>query len=387
MLNILGITIEPPGNAGGGALGIKQTLMTLQKIGRVDYICPYNNDESLKECNNVKFFQFCNNIILRIYYLFCRGATSAYCASWGKIYKTIKWENYDIVSIDKTQEGYILNDIRRKGKTAIVRAHNVEYDYYKNIYRLDNTIKNYVRYKLAYINEKYVINNADAVICLSQKDCERFKELYACPSQKLFINPVCLGQILDDFREEYIDLPSKYFLITGSLWYGANCEGIIWFINKVWKRFSLDERCGYSLVLAGSRPSKKLKKIVNELDDVYIVDSPKRMTKIFQNAYIYIAPILSGAGMKVKVAEALSYGLNIFATEHALQGYDIDEGLWCLKNEEDFISAMKKAFNAELSLIDKKLLLDHFKEKYSLEKSMQNYSEIIQKMRINYDKG
>lgn len=50
------------------------------------------------------------------------------------------------------------------------------------------------------------------------------------------------------------------------------------------------------------------------------------MDPYFNNAELYIAPIFDGAGMKVKVAEALSYALPVVGTSHAFEGYAIQNG-------------------------------------------------------------
>lgn len=46
------------------------------------------------------------------------------------------------------------------------------------------------------------------------------------------------------------------------------------------------------------------------------------MAQIFESADIYFAPVREGSGMKTKVAEALSHGLPVVATPHALSGYE-----------------------------------------------------------------
>ena len=52
-----------------------------------------------------------------------------------------------------------------------------------------------------------------------------------------------------------------------------------------------------------------------------------------------ILPIFSGSGMKVKTCESLMYGKNILATDEALEGYAIEEGVsaWRCNTAEEFI--------------------------------------------------
>ena len=78
----------------------------------------------------------------------------------------------------------------------------------------------------------------------------------------------------------------------------------------------------YRLVVAGRNPGKDLKQLIAETERVALIDSPEDMAPFFQNADMYVAPVFSGAGMKVKVAEALSYGLTVIGSHHALIGYE-----------------------------------------------------------------
>ena len=56
-----------------------------------------------------------------------------------------------------------------------------------------------------------------------------------------------------------------------------------------------------------------------------------------------MAPVLHGAGIKVKVAEALSFGLPIIGTSHAWIGYEnIKEGKTVADLSEDFLEALLK---------------------------------------------
>ena len=126
-------------------------------------------------------------------------------------------------------------------------------------------------------------------------------------------------------------------LITGSLWFGPNYDGIKWFIQNCYSKIIVKTQ----LVIAGYKPNPELKELAN-IYDIDVIDSPIDMEPYFKAADIAIAPVFDGAGMKVKVAEALSYGLPVVGTTHAFTGYDIVEGKnsWCTDTEQGFIDAI-----------------------------------------------
>ncbi|MDZ4133428.1 MAG: glycosyltransferase family 4 protein, partial [Dethiobacteria bacterium] len=77
--------------------------------------------------------------------------------------------------------------------------------------------------------------------------------------------------------------------------------------------------------IAGSNPGNEIKSLVSSYKNIELIDTPGDMKPYFENASVYLAPIFSGAGMKVKVAEALSFGLPIVGTNHAFNGYRITD--------------------------------------------------------------
>ena len=98
-MRVLGITFETPGEKGGGAIGIKQTLISLLGCGEVDYVCPENHHPILQQCHKAFFLRETSAILKRLYYLFTAHATSCYYESWKKISSLLDWNQYDAVCI------------------------------------------------------------------------------------------------------------------------------------------------------------------------------------------------------------------------------------------------------------------------------------------------
>lgn len=199
--------------------------------GEVDYVCPETHHSILQQCHKVFFLRETTAIIKRLYYLFTAHATSCYFESWKEISSSLDWNKYDAVCIDKTQEPYFLQDAKKHGLKTIVRAHNVEYDYYRNLYRISPTLRNFIRSIYAKKNEAYILENADKILCITPEDKRRFIELYGVDDNKLEIVPVCLDANSDETSSQQCRVDDdtlrdkQYLLITGSLWYGPNAEG------------------------------------------------------------------------------------------------------------------------------------------------------------------
>ena len=375
-MNILFITFIPPEKTSGGAIGIRQSLLSLLSNGNniVDYVGPYTSDSVLDKCRKKYYYKKDNSIISRLYHAVRYKACSVYAKSWESIENELDWERYDVVNLERSLNFYIVDSAKKYSKYVIVRFHNIECDYYDNVYRHNGGIINKIKSYIAFYYEKNIAKCADALIPITEKDAQRIGELYSAARDKMFINPVCVASVEADLSPEITDLPSKYYLVTGSLWYGPNADGIMWFIDNVWREVvSSQTMDDVYLIVAGGKPNQKLRDKVNMSVRVRLVDTPDDIDPYFRNAYAYIAPIFNGAGMKVKIAEALSYGLNVYGTKHAFIGYEHTRGVHLINTKKEFYSAIVN----EDSRVDSRIIKDDFEKKYSLNHSIQFYNKLL----------
>ena len=194
------------------------------------------------------------------------------------------------------------------------------------------------------------------------------------------------GFVAEIWSQLIIDAAQKnpYLLITGSLWFGPNADGAAWFIKNVWHKLVGDEHYiskVYKMVIAGSKPGKEILSLKSCHKSIELVDSPRDMKPYFERALIYLAPIFSGAGMKVKVAEALSYGLPVIGTSHALTGYKITDRKNGYRADDAaaFINAMEHY--TRLTVEDKQIMRGKsrqlFQDDHSIEISKKLFRRLI----------
>jgi hypothetical protein len=80
-------------------------------------------------------------------------------------------------------------------------------------------------------------------------------------------------------------------------------------------------------VIAGSRPSDALREQIERHENTELYADFKSKEDIIPRFSLILAPDFSGAGMKVKIADALSMGCMVAATDEALVGYEETQGL------------------------------------------------------------
>lgn len=104
-------------------------------------------------------------------------------------------------------------------------------------------------------------------------------------------------------------------LMVGHFGRAENHDGAAWFLLNCWPRVRRAVP-GARLVLAGAGSSLDLCG-----PDVTVTGWLESLEPCYRRAAVVIAPLLSGAGLKFKVAQAMAHGLPVVATTVAADGY------------------------------------------------------------------
>lgn len=122
---------------------------------------------------------------------------------------------------------------------------------------------------------------------------------------------------------------------VGTFVYSANCEGVHWFVQKVWplilKRFP-----GARLRLAGERGENMF-----QGPNVETLGWVGNMEDEMANWSLAIVPLLVGGGTRIKVPEAFSRKCPVVSTSLGCYGYNVQNGreLLIADKPEDFAAS------------------------------------------------
>ncbi len=123
-----------------------------------------------------------------------------------------------------------------------------------------------------------------------------------------------------------------------------NREGIVWFIKNIFPRIK-ENYPEISVNIAG-RESEKINELKG-LDGVNVKGFVKNSSDFLLENGIFIAPLISGSGVKIKVLEALSLGLPCVLTEIAAEGLDLPTTINISKTADDFTNDLLQLINNE----------------------------------------
>jgi glycosyltransferase involved in cell wall biosynthesis len=255
----------------------------------------------------------------------------------------------DVVFLDTSSLGWVALLTRWLApKTRVICFfHNVEFDFQRERSRSEGR-----RYLLSaaaeYVNEWLSVRSAHRLLTLTGEDAQRVTRLYGRRPDHLW--PVCLSDAQFEVELPAPELRDDAVLFVGSGFF-ANREAVAFLLYQVAP--ALAKRGNTRIRIAGSGFSRA--EWQGDIPpNVDLLGRVPNLTACYRQARAFVAPVFSGAGMKVKVAEALMYGLPVIGSPLALRGYvekDRDTPhLIEADTPESFVEAIEACFNASRSL-------------------------------------
>jgi len=177
------------------------------------------------------------------------------------------------------------------------------------------------------------------------------------------------------------------FLNTGEsknvIFYGAmnreeNYKSVIWFIEKVWGYIDDNDA---KLYIIGNNPNKKLYEYA--CDDVIITGFVDDVSRFFMNACCMVAPLLLGAGIKIKILEAMSAGIPVLTNDIGIEGVfakpDID--YYHCNTAKDYIAKLNEIMDgfSNRDIIGRNAQY-FITQNYDYNKTAKEFLELIEKI-------
>ena len=127
--------------------------------------------------------------------------------------------------------------------------------------------------------------------------------------------PVCVSkENIKQIAENPFCGNKRHILFVGT-YYLPNIQGLHWFCDTVFDNVKEN----YDIWVIG----KGLEKVRDEFDDddIHVIGFVDSLSEYYSYADMVIAPLTDGGGMKIKTAEAISYGKMFLGSSESLYGY------------------------------------------------------------------
>jgi len=193
--------------------------------------------------------------------------------------------------------------------------HNVEWQYYESLSYLTTDVLEKLYYfieslKLQRIEPKVVLH-ADEILTLSFSDQAYYREMKT--------NTHLIPAFHPNTAVESPTGRGEYVLFHGKLSVPDNDKAAQWLIEEVFASIDIP------FVIAGMEPSWRLRELADRYDHVSIVENPDetQMINLIKNAHINLLISFQGAGIKLKLLNALFRGRFCIVNDEMVSGMDL----------------------------------------------------------------
>lgn len=308
-------TIDVKSKSGGG-------VYTNSIIKRIPSYCDITLIELYR---NQKPLYHIFRKILSVFKSFLSGKPSTVIYHSGLLGKEINWifqKSWDIVFFDHLETTLLLDKLNYAKSVYI--SHNIEFMVSR--YKFPSFLFLLAYYEGCMLKryEISIIKKTNAVISISQDEINFYK--------KYNLNSLMLNPTFDPYCKELIsshvdDSNILKIGFLGSRYWKPNYIAMSYFINKICPLLKI--KCKVLIVGKGW----SLNEVSNITNNSLNTNNPNvefipqgfvdKLDDFWSEIDIFLAPITSGAGVNVKVCEALHYGIHVVGSEFSFRGIDI----------------------------------------------------------------
>jgi glycosyltransferase involved in cell wall biosynthesis len=281
----------------------------------------------------------------------------------------------DCILLEWTQVALMVNRIKKLYPNAkyIAVEHDIAFQKYQRMYEASRgavAIKEGLRYRSLQKAELTALRQIDLIVTLSQKDKAILVD-HGLTSEA--IHPII--PYFSSYKDVRYNSESSVILFFGAMDRPENYLSIAWFIEAVYQTHLSDF---YSLCIVGAHPHQSLEKYRSE--KISITGYVQDIRPYLAGSMCKVAPIIRGAGIKIKVIEAMSAGLPVIGNAIAIEGIPAQDGVHYLHAEkpEEYV----RLFDAiRIGRIDLRALSGNAKkfiaDTFDIDKSYNNYKKAI----------
>jgi glycosyltransferase involved in cell wall biosynthesis len=245
--------------------------------------------------------------------------------------KKLLSKSFDLVLFEGLYTTPYLDTCRKFSRaTLAVRTHNAEFKIWDELTHVTNGIKKWYLNKLTQSLKAYEIkalNSCDIVLALSDEDRKDLQNIGV--RAPFVLIPFSLPEI--ETKKDYSN-PEFYFI--GSMNWEPNRQAVKVLKEKIFPVIH-NKIPEARLNLAGSFMKEVIR---NEDESVRILGFINDPFELFRQKGVFLCPIYSGSGIRIKLMEALAAGATVITTSIGARGIpNADELMIIADTDEQFI--------------------------------------------------
>jgi glycosyltransferase involved in cell wall biosynthesis len=301
----------------GGVFDLFQKIKALHAAGVILHLhCfEYGRGEQpvLNEfCAEVRYYSRCEGhkgFSHKLPYIVCSRSSS-------QLLDRLLQDEYPIL-LEGIHCSYLLNDERFAGRRIVLRLHNVEYQYYRQLYHSERSLLK----KLYYLHESNLLRSYEhriagkvKILTVSEKDREQYRTEFGAGNIQTL--PVFLP--FEDVRTR--EGTGCFCLYHGNLSVPENEQAVVWLLKNVFPSLELP------LIISGRQPSARLVRLIHQFPLVCLIANPseEELQDLIAKAQVNILPSFNCTGIKLKLLNALYNGRHCIVNHGMVNGTGLE---------------------------------------------------------------
>ena len=256
-----------------------------------------------------------------------------------------------------------LNDDRLMGRIKIVRTHNIEHEYYKNLEIVEKRFFKKIYFKTEGKKlERFekIFKKADYVAAISPADAMALSTRYKNVHHITAFHPNEAVKIKEGI--------GKFCLYHGNLEVGENNEAALYLVNQVFSKIKTP------LIIAGRKPSKELVSAVSNYSHISIKANinTQDIDELIKTAQINVLPTFQATGIKLKLLVALFTGRHCIVNSPMVANTGLEKLCSIQDSPESMTKEISRLFELQFDMQEKQkreaILIENFSNENNVKK-------------------
>lgn len=231
----------------------------------------------------------------------------------------------------------------KKSIVQFLNHHNIESAMmFRRAKKVTNIFKKLYFYQEAWKlsgYEKKVINKFCCNFTVSEEDEATLKRINPTCRTSVIANGVDTSYFYNDSKR----IPSETLIFAGGMRWYPNKDAMLFFTKDIWPLIK-KQKPHIKMVLIGKYPPRSLIEISQSDENFIIKGFVEDVRPYFAESMVYVCPIRDGGGTRLKILDALSFGIPIVATSVGAEGIKVTHGknILIADEPEDFAAQVVK---------------------------------------------
>lgn len=249
---------------------------------------------------------------------------------------------------------YYLRHPLLQHRFKVVRAHNIEHQYYQQLAAKPGSFlsKTYFKLESRLLRSfEHQLQAAQAIYTLTAADAQFFKGIY----------PKMEVQSIGPFHQ-YNAVVSElglgqYALYQGNLQHPENVEAVLFLLQQVVPQVTMQ------VIIAGRKPSDALQQAIKKCPNVQLVADPadEALSTLVAQAQVHLLPTFQPTGMKLKLLHALFAGRHVVVNNAMIAGTQLGPAVTLANTPQEWVAAINRLAQMPYNELDMKNRIDNLK--------------------------